>query len=177
MRKFGVLSVTVFISILLAGIYGIIHDQITYSIAPEYFTKFKYQQFGFEPSWFGGHRQTVAVIGFLATWWMGLFVGLGLGLSGLIFKDHIIMRISITMAIKIVFITTILFAFMGFLWGRYHLVATGVNWWMPDDLADKDNFIVVGSIHNFSYLGGITGLLIAIAYMIRKSVIITALNV
>ena len=87
------------------------------------------------------------------------------------------MRISITMAIKIVFITTILFAFMGFLWGRYHLVATGVNWWMPDDLADKDNFIVVGSIHNFSYLGGITGLLIAIAYMIRKSVIITALNV
>ena len=72
MRKFGVLTATIFIAIILAGIYGIIHDQITYSISPEYFTKFKYQQFGFDPAWFGGHRQTVAVIGFLATWWMGI---------------------------------------------------------------------------------------------------------
>ena len=59
---------------------GSIHDQVTYSISPEYFTKFKYQQFGFDPAWFGGHRQTVAVIGFLATWWMGIihwhFIGL-----------------------------------------------------------------------------------------------------
>ena len=82
MRKFAVFSATLFISILLAGLYGILHDQVTYTIAPEYFTKFKYGQFGFEPAWFGGHRQTVAAIGFLATWWTGIFIGLGLGLTG-----------------------------------------------------------------------------------------------
>jgi hypothetical protein len=60
MRKFGVFAATIFFTIIIAGLYGIIHDQITYSISPEYFTKFKYRQFGFEPSWFGGHRQTVA---------------------------------------------------------------------------------------------------------------------
>lgn len=171
MRKFGVFAGTIFISIILAGLYGIIHDQVTYSISPEYFTKFKYQQFGFESSWFGGHRQTVAVIGFLATWWMGLFIGIVLGFIGLIFNNHISMRKSISKAIKIVFISAVLFAVIGFFRGKYYLTSKGVNWWIPDDLNDKDSFIVVGSIHNYSYLGGIAGLLIAIIYMIRKNIL------
>jgi hypothetical protein len=172
MRKFGLFAATIFFTIIIAGLYGIIHDQITYSISPEYFTKFKYRQFGFDPSWFGGHRQTVAVIGFLATWWMGLFIGIVLGLLGLIFKDHITMKRSIIKAIKIVFVTAIVFGIIGFLWGKYHLATTGVDWWMPEDLIDKSNFIVVGSIHNFSYMGGIAGLLIAMVYMIRKNILI-----
>ena len=99
MRKFGILSSTIFISIILAGLYGIIHDQITYTISPEYFTKFKYQQFGFEPAWFGGHRQTVIIIGFLATWWTGIIIGIGLGSTGLIFNDHKKMSRAIKKAI------------------------------------------------------------------------------
>jgi hypothetical protein len=171
MRKFGVLTGTIFVSIILAGLYGILHDQVTYSISPEYFTKFKYQQFNFEPSMFGGHRQTVALIGFLAAWWMGLFIGIVLGVLGLIFKDYITMKKSVIKAIKIVFITAIVFAIIGFLWGKYHLTVKGVNWWLPDNLNDKDSFIIVGSIHNFSYLGGIAGLLFAIIYMIRMNIL------
>lgn len=173
MRKFGVFTETIFISIILAGLYGTIHDQITYSISPEYFTKFKYRQFGFDPSQFGGHRQTVAVIGFFATWWMGLLIGFVIGLIGLVFKDHVTMRKAIRKAITIVFVSAVLFAATGFLWGKYHLLKTGVDWWMPDDLTDKNNFIITGSIHNFSYIGGITGLFIAIVYMIRKKLVST----
>ena len=168
MRKFGILTATIFITIILAGLYGIIHDQITYSISPEYFTKFKYQQFGFEPAWFGGHRQTVAFIGFLATWWMGLFIGALLGLIGLIFSNYKMMLKAITIGIKITFITAVLFALVGFFWGKYHLINTGVDWWLPDGLINTDQFIIVGSIHNSSYLGGIVGILLAIIYMIRK---------
>jgi len=153
-------------------LYGIIHDQITFSISPEYFTKFKYRQFGFERYWFGGHRKAVAVIGFLATWWMGLIIGFIIASVGLIFTDHVTMRNVIIKAMIIVFLAAIVFAFAGFLWGKYHLLNTGVNWWLPDDLIDKNNFIVVGSIHNFSYTGGIAGLLIAIAYMIIKKSLI-----
>lgn len=56
---------------LAAGAFGIIHDQITYTISPEYFTRMKFDQFrsadfGFPP------RILVAEIGFLATWWVGL---------------------------------------------------------------------------------------------------------
>ena len=176
MRKFGVLTATIFISIILAGIYGIIHDQITYSISPEYFTKFKYQQFGFEPAWFGGHRQTVAVIGFLATWWMGLFIGTLLGLTGLIFSNHTIMRNSIINGIKVVFVTAMLFAVIGFFWGKYHLIKTGVDWWLPDDLISKNRFIIVGSIHNFSYSGGIAGILFGITYLVRKRILVPVSN-
>lgn len=56
---------------LAAGVFGILHDQITYTISPEYFTRMKFDQFrnadfGFPP------RILVAEIGFLATWWVGL---------------------------------------------------------------------------------------------------------
>jgi hypothetical protein len=64
MKKPGVLALTVIVSALLAGVYGIVHDQLTYSISHEYFTKFKYVQFGFEPSRFGGHRPTVVLLVF-----------------------------------------------------------------------------------------------------------------
>src|SRR5690349_25031334 len=62
---------------LLAGCYGIVHDQITYSISEEYFTRlkviqFRYADFGFPP------RVLVAEIGFLATWWVGFIAALWL---------------------------------------------------------------------------------------------------
>jgi len=169
MRKFGVLGSTIFISAILAGLYGIIHDQVTYSISTEYFTKFKYEQFGFEPARFGGHRQTVAVIGFLATWWTGIIIGIGLGLTGLLFNNHKTMRKAITKAIGLTFCVAVLTGFIGFLYAKLHLIKTGVNWWLPDNLIDKDSFIVVGSIHNFSYLGGLFGLIIGIIYLIRQN--------
>ena len=57
---------------LLAGMYGILHDQITYSISPEYFTHLKFDQFHYAN--FGlPQRVFVAEIGFLATWWVGFF--------------------------------------------------------------------------------------------------------
>lgn len=58
---------------LLAGVYGVIHDQITYSISHDYFTQFKFAQFHYAD--FGWPpRVFVAEIGFLATWWVG-FIG------------------------------------------------------------------------------------------------------
>jgi predicted secreted protein len=167
MRKFGVFTSFIFIAIVLAGIYGILHDQITYSISPEYFTKFKYRQFGFEPEWFGGHRKTVAAIGFLATWWTGLFIAIPLGLISLFFPDHNTMGDVLKKAIGIVMLITIASGIVGFMYGRFYLNKSDVDWWLPADLSDKSTFIIVGSIHNFSYLGGLLGLLISIVYMIR----------
>jgi hypothetical protein len=167
LRKFGIFSSFIFISILIAGVYGILHDQLTYSISPEYFTKFKYKQFGFEPQWFGGHRQTVAAIGFLATWWTGLFIGISLGLVSLFFPDHKIMIAALKKAIRLILIIAFVAASAGFLYGKFYLAKSGVDWWLPEDLSDKSSFIIVGSIHNFSYLGGMLGLLISIVYMIR----------
>jgi hypothetical protein len=168
MRKFGVFSLTIFSCILLAGIYGIIHDQITYSISTEYFTKFKYRQFGFEPSLFGGHRETVAVIGFLATWWTGLIIGVIIALTGLIYRDHITMRIALQKATLLIFCFAVVMGLFGFLYGKFKLTKTGVDWWLPEDLVDSNAFIIVGSIHNFSYLGGLIGLIAGVYYLVKR---------
>jgi hypothetical protein len=167
MKKLGVLALTVLLSTLLGGMYGIVHDQITYSISNEYFTKFKYAQFGLEPAWFGGDRPTVVVIGFLATWWVGLFIGTMLGLVALLFPDAATMRKAIRRAIEIVYGTVALAGLAGFLYGKYYLTNTGVNWWLPADLVHKNDFITVGSIHNFGYAGGLLGLVLGTFYLLK----------
>jgi hypothetical protein len=167
MKKLGVLVLTVLVSTLLGGLYGIMHDQITYSISNEYFTKFKYAQFGFEPAWFGGDRPTVVVIGFLATWWVGLFIGALLGMVALLLPDAATMRKAIVRAVGVVYGTVVLAGLAGFFYGKYYLTTTGVNWWLPDGLVHKSDFITVGSIHNFGYAGGLLGLLFGIFYLLK----------
>jgi hypothetical protein len=56
---------------LIAGGFGILHDQVTYTISPEYFTRMKFDQFA---AWDSGfpRRVFVSQIGFLASWWVGL---------------------------------------------------------------------------------------------------------
>jgi hypothetical protein len=160
----GLVIVTCFI----AGFYGVLHDRITYSISPEYFTKFKYEQFGFEAFWFGGDRQTVGVIGFLATWWTGLIIGLVLATVALKCEDHKSMRKAYFHGLKRTFAVAVLFAFVGFVYGKFFLDPLQVKWRFPENLIDVENFVVVGSIHNFSYLGGAVGLIVGLVSIFKR---------
>jgi len=60
---------------VLAGAYGVVHDQVTYTISPEYFTKLKFAQFRYA-DWDLGQRVYVGTIGF---WPRGGLAGLWLG--------------------------------------------------------------------------------------------------
>ncbi|MFT6321394.1 MAG: hypothetical protein ACJAT4_002324 [Granulosicoccus sp.] len=42
MNKFLAFLLILILAPVLAGIYGIIYDQITYTISPEYYIKFKF---------------------------------------------------------------------------------------------------------------------------------------
>jgi hypothetical protein len=163
--KFFLFIAIIISTALIAGMYGVLHDQITYSISPEYFTKFKYDQFGFEPSWFGGHRQTVAVIGFLATWWIGVFIGIVIAIGTLFNSSPVLMFRTAIKSITIVMVTTVLTGVVGALYGAISNHDT-LQWYFPDDLTDKYHFIIVGWIHNFGYLGGLCGLVAAILFQI-----------
>ena len=166
MKKFAVFIQWLLFCILIAIVYGILHDQVTYSISPEYFIKFKYDQFGIKPEWFGGHRKAVAVIGFWATWWTGLYIGFGLSVTALIHSNASNMYTAIKKAVVLVFVITVITGFIGFLYGKLYLSNTDVDWWFPAHLTDKPSFIVVGTIHNFSYLGGLLGLIAGVIYII-----------
>ncbi len=157
---------------LIGGLYGIIHDQITYTISPEYYTKFKFYQFGlidFETeAIFSNPRFEVSIVGFMATWWFGLLIGFILGLVGLIYKDHKQMFQVTIKALLITVIVAFLTGLIGLVYGKFYLYDTGVNWWLPDNLIDTENFIAVGSMHNFSYLGGLFGLIVGIIYSVKQ---------
>src|SRR5689334_7080662 len=107
-KKFAIIIQAILISIILASIYGVLHDQITYTISPEYYTKFKYQQFGFDHNWFGGHRLTVAMIGCWATWCTGIYIGLGLGIAAMVHPTSAYMFAAFKKALVLVMGITIL---------------------------------------------------------------------
>jgi ABC-type dipeptide/oligopeptide/nickel transport system permease component len=161
---------------LFAGIYGIIHDQITYSISPEYYTKFKFIQFNIvnenDVDKIKYPRIFVAIVGFLATWWFGLILGIILGIVGLVHKDFKTMyKISIK-SILIAVSITFLVGILGLFYGKFYLAnfpkSEFKNWYIPENLIDFKNFISVGSMHNFSYFGGIIGLIFGIIYSIKS---------
>src|SRR5437773_893001 len=66
----------------IAGAYGAVHDQVSYTISPEYFTKVKFHQFAYAD--FGWPpRVFAAEVGFLASSLVGLIAGWLLARLGL----------------------------------------------------------------------------------------------
>jgi len=169
MKKIPTLSLITLIASLIGGVYGILHDQLTYSISPEYYTKLKFYQFGLidvgNEAIVPNPRLYVSVVGFLASWWMGLFIGLILGLVGLIHPEpkqmlRVTLRAMI-ITISIAFATGLI----GLALGEYQMEKINPDW-LPDNVFDKKNFLAVGTMHNFSYLGGVTGLIAGALYSI-----------
>lgn len=156
----------------LAGIYGILHDQFTYTISPEYYTKFKFYQFELADDSNSGEaifqnpRLAVAAVGFMATWWTGILIGLGIGLTGLFQPNAKTMLKSSIKGIAIAISLAATAGLIGLAYGSLYLADTGVSWWLPPNLIDKKNFITVGSMHNFSYWGAVIGLIGGIVYQI-----------
>jgi hypothetical protein len=154
----------VVLAMIFAGIYGMAHDQISYTVAPEYFTKFKFQQFGFTdmpPP----ERVRASFVGFLASWWMGIPIGLLVGAAGFIHRGHRrMLRISLwSLLITIGF--TLLFGLCGLLYGFIQTAhiepAEYQGWFIPNDVTDLRRFLCAGYMHNSSYLGGMLAVPVA----------------
>lgn len=191
LTKFGSLKITVkkynikkiftvfLISIsasFIAGIYGAFHDQLTYTISPEYYTKFKFIQFNIinesNSSKITYIRFFVAIVGFLATWWFGLILGFILALIGLVHKDWKTMYKVSLKSIFLALIVVFIFGLIGLFYGRFILsnqpISHFQDWFIPKNLIDYKNFISVASMHNFSYVGGIFGLIIGSIYSFKN---------
>ena len=153
---------------LIASVYGALHDQITYTISHEYFTKVKFIQFGYAD--FGlSDRIFAATVGILATWWVGFF-------AGWFFARIAVPRTSQAVAQKIclggfaimvAFVITA--AAVG--WGLAQVRGDDYANWMPliwlNEIADYEPFVTVAYIHNANYIGGAIGFTVAIVFVRR----------
>ncbi|RBP46586.1 hypothetical protein DES53_102977 [Roseimicrobium gellanilyticum] len=159
---------------IVAGVYGIVHDQITYTISPEYFTEFKAEQFRYMD--FGWPERVYAgQIGFMATWWVGFIAGWFLA------------RLTVPHVRREEAVRCCWQGF-GMLFGVVVLAGmagAGVGWWETRQgtdpstgswmdfarsygVRDVPGFIRAACIHNGSYLGALLGLTGACFYTRRR---------
>ncbi|WNM18173.1 hypothetical protein [Flavobacterium capsici] len=165
MKKLGILLLTIIFSTVLAALYGAIHDQVTYSISSEYFTIYKFDQFGFSDWGNNNPRLTTALIGVLATWWVGFYIGIFQGLIGLFHSNYKLMFKYVLNAIFITLGVTVLFGVFGYV-AEIMDAEAYKDCCFPYQIKDGKSFMTVGSIHNYGYTGGEIGAVIGVAYQI-----------
>ena len=150
---------------MIAGLYGIVHDQVTYSISSEYFTKLKFDQFRYADLGLG-NRMFAGTIGFLATWWAGLFSAWLLARRLIPEQPRSIAHRQIGRGIAIIFSCVLLFGIGGYLYGIWRGPTADYSAWKPIlrvlRIDEEWAFVRVAYIHNAGYLGVVVGLILAL---------------
>jgi len=165
----AMLAIT-FLGAALAGVYGALHDQLSYSIAREYFTKMKFQQFWYAD--FGlPQRVYASEVGFLASWWVGGIGGWLLARIGLDGFPPAMRRRYVAKAFAIVFGTAVIIGGAGLLLGTIAVHQSDLQDWKEFkdafDLQDLPGFVIVAYLHAASYLGALVGVIVAGVYVWR----------
>ncbi len=154
---------------LVFGSYGAAFDQLTYSISPEYFTLLKFDQFAWANPGLENPRWFVSLIGFIAAGGGGFISGWILARIALAGSEN-----PTTMTALNYFwlcpVLAMLFAPVGYLISRLHTPESWTSWMTEVGVNDQEAFAGVGMIHNFSYLGAISGLVIAAIRLKRRRV-------
>ncbi|MGN6647443.1 MAG: hypothetical protein ACTHJT_13060 [Cytophaga sp.] len=144
---------------MLASLYGFIHDQITFSISEEFFTKFRFKDYDMPHTWHP--RAKAGMIGILNAWKTGIPFGIILTVVGRIHhNDKKLMFYT--------FYTYLLTFFCSFAFSMaavYMPVAgemEAIHKTLPTNILDPIAFQRVERINNFGYIGGIIGMLMGI---------------
>lgn len=154
-------------AVVAAGVFGMLHNQLSYSVGASYFHDFKFDQFGIPAEAQG--RWGAAVVGWRASWWMGLLVGLPAFVLGYLWigRPKLLLTAGLG-AIGAVISLALLAAMGGLLLGMARstgalegLVA------LPTSVSDPQGFIRAALMHNGTYLGGLAGVLVAVLTMWR----------
>ena len=168
MKKIFVFIASVFLSIIIAMFYGAIHNQFTYFISDEFFTKLMFERFGFVEYGQDTPRLTAAIIGAWSTWWMGLIAGFIFATISLFHSDVRQMMKSIKGATFITLVTSLLFGLIGLCYGFFGFSRLYEICCFPLQINNIKKFIAVSEMHSFSYLGGAVGLFLAILWQIKE---------
>jgi len=156
---------------LIAALYGIVHDQITYTISPEYFTRLKFRQFYYADFGFPV-RVYVAEIGALATWWVGFAAGWFMARVFIPLRTSSAPLRLVVHGFIIMLGCAFLAGLIGYSCGAFRDISPA-NSGLADyaesiGVKDIPAFVRVAYIHNAGYLGGLIGLIVAIVNLRRK---------
>lgn len=164
----GKLLLWIGIGVVGATLYGILNDQITVTLSPEYFSVFKRAQFGDvleQIGWLHAPIRLHAVlVGTLATWWFGLFLGIALSMNSLLGRRPPLSTWNYLRAVAGIMAFTLAlsmaFGVIGYL-AEPAVHPTPDNWPFLEGIDAVRPAFAIGFWHDGAYLGGFLGTFIA----------------
>lgn len=167
MGKFPTFFALLLLSAVAAAIFGALHNQLSYTVGPTYFTDFKFIQFNIAEAL--PHRIGAAIVGIKASWWMGVLVGLPAFLFGLFTVPT--PRTYLAAGLGAITLVVVLATF-GALAGLLGGIIADTTGLLDPYLAFRDgptrsDFLRAGFMHDASYLAGALGALAAFFPMRR----------
>jgi len=175
MKKRATLLFIMVLSCAIAGTYGIINDYFLYKFCPEFFTGFKFIEYGVATDTASGTESyliNIIKVGLMASWWMGLIIGTILGVVSLPIPVQKTMFSTLFMAMGITIVITFFASMAGLAYGWLSFseadIKTSVLFNGQKDLVMPMRFLMCFNMHNFSYVGAVIGMLAGSIFIIRK---------
>jgi hypothetical protein len=168
---FRVFALIVLAAVVLACAYGMLHNQVSYTISREFFTCFKFIQVGLADTPLP-ERVRASMVGFGATWWVGLIAGLLIALASGIESDPLARRREGMRALVTMLACTVAVALVGIALGllrpptQAQLDTMRAGGAISECVTDPAAFVRAGWMHNASYLGGAIGLALALLLLV-----------
>ena len=165
MKKLTLFPLLLVTACLVAGLYGALHNQISYTVSRDYFYAFKFDQFDIPESERG--RIGASIVGWYASWWMGLIIGIPVLLVGLILPGWKTYLTKCLIAFAVVAGTALVVGLAALVYASLTISGASLpDYWYPEGVVDKVAFARAGTMHNFSYLGGCIGIITGSLYLI-----------
>lgn len=172
MAKIALFPVLLIAGCLISGLYGALHNQISYSVSPDYFHAFKFHQFGIPEGL--DNRIGASIVGWRASWWMGVIIGVPVLLVGLVMPDARSYLTRSLIAFAVVAITALITGLGALACASSSITASNLpGYWYPEAVIDQVAFARAGTMHNFSYLGGFLGVITGSLYLVAERIRLT----
>lgn len=149
--KVAVFILLVLIAVVLGSLYGLLHDQVTFSLNRDFFYKVRFSSINFDPTK-DAPRVAAALVGIQKTWPVGLVLGLAISVVGLIHRSSKKMFILSLQGFCIAFSLAALFTLIAVFTSESEVSMQGIT-----------------RINNFGYVGGIIGMFIGIGWHAYKA--------
>ena len=159
--------IIVIFSIIIASVFGAIHNQLSYFVSNEFFENFLFGNFGTTEWNLNNRRIEASVVGILGSYWVGFILGVIYAIIFLFINTennfkYIFKAISIN----------ILFALIGSIIG--YIIGLIIPWensgiWMEFGTQNPQKYVQANFMHSGSYYGGIAGLIFGIIYLFKKN--------
>lgn len=156
------------VACLVAGVYGMLHNQVSYTISSELFYHILFPRLNIPEAWYG--RGGATIVGWISAWWTGLLFGPPMVILALRrCRDGSLTRV-LTAAFIVAVVWNVACEF-GALCAATMFVTEPMTyaWRMPAGVEHRVAFARAGIMHDASYAGGLLATIAGCITVVRMT--------